>query len=548
MSRLLLPLRRLRWQLTLSYILITLVAALTLEVASATATVVAPPKTPMATPAEILANAMYFTEAQQIVPYLEQNPPDQHGLAVWANIWAPRFTFSKLGFVAPNDGAAASSGQVPIGSIGARDVTVVIVGTDGRVLASSSAATPSLLSVGALVVSPRAQAVLRAALTTGKVNFQQSILADGRTVVAVPVAAYDGGPVLGALLVAATLAAGPEPQSPGPLPIADILGALKAVLPNALVLVILASVVGTLFGVLTSRRITRRLRHITLAADAWSRGEFQTTVRDGGRDELGQLAADLNLMAEQLQRLLAARQELAVVEERHRLARDLHDSVKQQLFAVTMLVGSARLDVQGLPETERTLRDAEQIARRAQQELTGLIRALRPLALADKGLSAAVRDLCDDWSQRTGIPTSIQAPIELSLPPTTEQELYRVIEEALSNIARHSWATRAEVSIVMEQETAILRIEDNGRGFAADEVERRDRAENQDGTEHDRWGMGLRSMRERVEGVGGAFQIASGAEGTRVEIRVPLVTLIEPVVQSPAPATLALAAPNEAET
>ncbi|HEV2457827.1 MAG TPA: hypothetical protein VGS80_05640, partial [Ktedonobacterales bacterium] len=58
---------------------------------------------------------------------------------------------------------------------------------------------------------------------------------------------------------------------------------------------------------------------------------------------------------------------------------------------------------------------------------------------------------------------------------------------------------------------------------------------------------GLRSMRERVEGVGGAFQIASGAEGTRVEIRVPLVTLIEPVVQSPAPATLALAAPNEAE-
>ncbi len=122
-------------------------------------------------------------------------------------------------------------------------------------------------------------------------------------------------------------------------------------LPSALALVILASIVGTLFGVLASRGITRRLGRITLAADAWSRGEFQATVRNTGRDELGQLATDLNVMAEQLQHLLATRQELAVVEERHRLARDLHDSVKQQMFVITMLLGAARASVSGNAES-----------------------------------------------------------------------------------------------------------------------------------------------------------------------------------------------------
>ena len=505
MNRLLLPFRRLRWQLTLSYILITLVAALTLEVATTVASVLNPPKSPTATPAQILANAMFFTEAPQLVPYLEQSPPDQHGLATWANIWAPGFTFSKLGFV------NGSSLQIPLGSDGARNVAVVIVGPDGRVFASApTAASP----IGALLASPQAQAALHAALTgsnarRGPLLQSGTTLPDGRTVAAVAVAAYDKGPVLGALLVAATIEPGPLPPAIGPFPIDQIAGALKSVLPSALALVVLASIVGTLFGVLASRDITRRLGRLAVAADAWSRGELGVEVRDPSRDEVGQLARGLNSMAEQLQHLLAARQELAVVEERNRLARDLHDAVKQQVFATAMQVAAAQALIERDPAAAKIrLAEAERLAGQAQRELTTLIQELRPAALANKGLAAALRDYCADWSRQSGIAAEVRAQGERDAPLEVEQALFRVAQEALANVARHSGATRADVRLAWEHGALILVIQDDGRGFDADDVEGR--------------GVGLRSMRERVEALDGTLLVASTTAGTRVEARIPL--------------------------
>jgi NarL family two-component system sensor histidine kinase LiaS len=528
----LLPFRRLRWQLTLTYILITLVAALTLEVTTTVASVLAPPKTPTAPPADILVNAMRFTEAPQIVPYLEQSPPDEHGLATWANLWTPQFTFSKLGFAGSRTGAAQSSSPLPIDS--ASNVTVAIVDPEGHLLASAST---SASPVATLLASPVAQAALHKALQPAKPS-PKGVLTDGRTIAVVAVAANDNGPVLGALLVAAKLAPGPQPPAVGPFQLDQIAGALQNTLPSALALVLLASVLGTLSGLLTSRRITRRLGRMTQAADAWRQGELDVSVGDDAPDELGRLAQNLNSMAGQLRRLLAERQALAVAEERHRLARDLHDSVKQRLFAVTLLVGSARLDVQERPDTEHTLRDAEQIARQAQQELTALIQALRPSALAGKGLSTAVQELCRDWSQRTGIPTSVQAPRDLTLPPKVDQELFRVVEEALSNVARHSGADQVWVSLAQGQDVVVLRIEDNGHGFDVDAVGSGGRADSMDGTDQEGRGLGLRSMRERIEALSGAFHIASGAGGTRVEARVTSVPQHEPTEELRAPVLL----------
>src|SRR5262249_13145274 len=98
MSRILLPFRRLQWQLTLFYLMTTLVAALIVAIATTAATSLTPPKTAIATPAEILLNSMMFTEAPHIAAYLEQSPPDQHGLNGWAATWTQGFTFSKQGF------------------------------------------------------------------------------------------------------------------------------------------------------------------------------------------------------------------------------------------------------------------------------------------------------------------------------------------------------------------------------------------------------------------------------------------------------------------
>ena len=142
--------------------------------------------------------------------------------------------------------------------------------------------------------------------------------------------------------------------------------------------------------------LTRRLRALDEVTDEWSRGNFEVLTRDASGDELGQLARQLNHMALQLQNLLQTRQELATLEERNRLARDLHDSVKQQFFATAMQIGAAQALLPQQPATAQThLMEAERLAHQAQQELTTLIRELRPAALEGKGLAAALRDYLD---------------------------------------------------------------------------------------------------------------------------------------------------------
>jgi two-component system, NarL family, sensor histidine kinase LiaS len=511
MSRILLPFRRLQWQLTLFYIMTTLVAALIVAIATTAASALTPPKTAIATPAEILLNSMMFTEAPHIAAYLEQSPADQHGLHGWAATWIQGFTFSKQGF-RPNSSLANPSGSPPElspGSDGAKDVAILIFDRNSQLVASDSLGAPS---VSELAANPSVQSALRNALVKEPNQgpyFKTTTLADGRTVACVPVVAYDSGPLLGALLVVATIVPGPQAVTAvdSALTPEEVLNAMKGALPLTLALVALASVVGTFVGVVASRRITHRLRSITLAADAWSQGEFQTAVRDTGRDELGALAADLNTMAQQLQRLVAARQELAVVEERHRLARDLHDSVKQQTFVITMLVGAARNLVTGNTEAERMLIEAERLAGQTQQELTTLIRTLRPIALTDHRLHTALREYCGDWSQLTHISVQLDMPDELPPAVEAEEELFRVAQEALTNVARHSHATEVAIRLCVEGERALLTIHDNGRGFnpelSAGE------------------GLGLRSMRERMESLGGSLKIVSGEGGTRIEACIP---------------------------
>src|SRR5258705_3404515 len=136
-------------------------------------------------------------------------------------------------------------------------------------------------------------------------------------------------------------------------------------------------------------------------------------------------------MAEQIQTLLAAREELAVVDERTRLARDLQDSVRQQVFGASMQVPAARALMRSDPATaEARLDDVERLVAEAQRELTGLIRELRPVALADKGLVPALRPYCTDWARGTGIAAEGRALGERPAPLEIEQALVRVAQAA----------------------------------------------------------------------------------------------------------------------
>ncbi len=281
---------------------------------------------------------------------------------------------------------------------------------------------------------------------------------------------------------------------------------LLSVLILSLPLIFLAAIIGTLFGFLTARTFTRRIKRLFSVADNWSRGDFSASINDTSSDELGQLAQRLNTMAQQLQNLLNTRQKLASLEERNRLARDLHDSVKQQVFAVSMQVRTAKMLLKSnTDEAHEHLQEAEQLVQKTQQELIILVRELRPIALENKGLVIALRELVTDWSRQTGIKCSLQIACEQVLPFALEEAFFRVAQEALANVARHSESTIVCLSLLCEQDSIELSIADNGKGFNADIAANT--------------GLGLRSMRERIEALGGHIEVKSKlTDGTRITV------------------------------
>ncbi|HLV97503.1 MAG TPA: histidine kinase [Ktedonobacterales bacterium] len=280
-------------------------------------------------------------------------------------------------------------------------------------------------------------------------------------------------------------------------------------LHEGLYFILLASVIGTLTGLLITRNVTRRLHRITQAAQAWSKGEFGVEVRDPTGDEIGQLGQDLNGMAEHLHTLLATREELAAIEERNRLARDLHDSIKQNVFATALLVGAARshLPPDTLP-AQTYLAEAESLAEQTRQELSALIQALRPARLADKGLAVVLRDYAQDWSRRMGIAVAIHIQGERVIALDIEEALLRVAQEALANIAHHSRAAHVTIHLAWDGAVVHLTITDDGKGFDVAHANGR--------------GVGLASIRERVAAHHGTLMISSAAGATSVEATIPL--------------------------
>jgi len=174
---------------------------------------------------------------------------------------------------------------------------------------------------------------------------------------------------------------------------------------------------------------------------------------------------------------------------------------------------------------EGRLAEVERLVGEAQRELTALIGELRPAALANKGLAPALREYCDDWSRRTGIAADVRVQGEQPASLEVEQALFRVAQEALANVARHSGATSVEVRLSWEPQALLLTITDNGSGFDAVAAAGK--------------GVGLQSMRERVEAIGGtlALRAAPGGPGARVEACAPLAR-VATLVQGSADRTI----------
>jgi signal transduction histidine kinase len=361
-----------------------------------------------------------------------------------------------------------------------------------------------------LFASQQAQVLIHAAFANDqRPSDLVYTFADGQTIAVVPLPdPADSAHPLGVLLVAvSSLSSNANPLLAWFSQIGQQGGA-AAILPVAFLLILVTCVISTLFGVVTARRITQRLQRITTAVHGWSRGNFQVAVTDASSDELGQLVQDLNQMARQMQALLEERQQFALLEERQRVARDLHDAVKQQTFALSLLIGSGKKYLEkDPPRAQRFLTEAEELADQTRRELTTIIQELRPLALGEKGLATVLRNYLTKWSQRNDITASVSVQDISFLPPEQEEQLLRVAQEALTNVERHSRANKVSVSLWQETAQVCLVVADNGQGFEVRKAV---------GT-----GLGLATMRERIESSQGTVCISSTNEGTKVAVRLP---------------------------
>lgn len=233
------------------------------------------------------------------------------------------------------------------------------------------------------------------------------------------------------------------------------------------------------------------------------------TERDAG---LVQAIANQAAVAIENARLYEQAHELAVMHERQRLARELHDSVTQSLYSLSLMAEAARrLVLAG--NQERGLSYLIRIGESAQQvlkEMRLLVYELRPLMLERDGLASALKQRLETVEGRAGVETRLVVEGAGLLPEHIETELYRIAQEALNNSLKHANATTVAVTLQTKGDPVSLTVRDNGRGFAVDEIA-------------DKGGLGLVSMRERAQRLGGRVDIVSTpGEGASIMVTIPL--------------------------
>lgn len=214
-------------------------------------------------------------------------------------------------------------------------------------------------------------------------------------------------------------------------------------------------------------------------------------------------------------RLYDQSKELAVLEERNRLARELHDSVTQSLYSLVLFTEGWRRTVksEGGEKVEEYLGRIGEIAQQALKEMRLLIMELRPPMLEQEGLVGALQKRLDAVEKRVGIHARVVMEDFIEFPAPLEEELYRIAQEALNNSLKHAKATKETVRVYVKDEFTILEVIDDGIGFNPGAIDHRG-------------GMGLPNMGERARRIGGSLKIHSTpGKGTIVRVSVPCSVL-----------------------
>lgn len=478
----------LRGRLTLTYTLVTVLALMTLE-------------------AILFVSAAAYTQISDTESYLEdvmitlvpearsylQPEQDLPGLQVWLN------TLSRKGYASLEPQGLFDSPAAAI----VHNSPIFIISPQGEILAR-------VPSSGTSQFIPYSEPVFNEALAgtqaIQKLNTQDE---NGNYWMAVPIFQKDHNlRVLGVIVLTVE-----------PLPVrnlTDWVTLLALALLAGLVMLVALAPFGAVFGYILSKGLTRRLTNLSTTAQAWGKGDFSVMPPpDRSNDEISALGYQMREMASRITNLMQDKQTLAQMKERNRIAQELHDTVKQQSFATLMQVRAARNLVDSDPSAaKKSLLEAETLIKASQQELGLMISELRPAALEGKGLIEALREYVESWSTSACVPVTYKVIGERSLPFDVEHTLYRVAQEGLSNVARHSRASAVIVNLVFEENQVILIVEDNGTGF--------------DFAEKQQSGFGLVSMHDRLVEMGGKLEIRTGVHsGTQLTASIPLAITLQ---------------------
>jgi NarL family two-component system sensor histidine kinase LiaS len=412
---------------------------------------------------------------------------DRQGLQVWLD------TLYRKGYASlePQDAFDSPAARIVPGSL------ITVLDQQGNILAQSPAVDfPSFDNYDPKVLQ-------NAESGSKSISELYAMNSNGNYWMAVPIyQSNHNGPVLGVIVI--TLEPNPQRNT------GEWAELIFLTLGAGFLMLLAIAPLGAIYGLIFSRSLTNRLTKLTTAAEAWGEGNFLVMPPiDRSTDEIGILSLKMRQMAEKINNLLQDQKALAQMKERNHLAQELHDTVKQENFATLMQIRAARNLLQTQPEAaERALRDAEMLLKNTQNELGLLISELRPPELEGKGLAEAIKEYTQNWSQQACIPVNFTMAENHALPFEVEKALFRIMQEALSNVLRHSRASAVNIELDGNPDQTQLTISDNGVGFES--------------TSQKMNGFGLISMNLRAQEIGGQLQISSTPDnGTSVRVIVP---------------------------
>lgn len=280
------------------------------------------------------------------------------------------------------------------------------------------------------------------------------------------------------------------------------------------------TVTGRAFITTTIRDIGERKRAeaaLRQANDELERRVAERTVEIVAANEMLKTEMAERLWAEQGRQELLRRLVLAQEDERRRISRELHDQMGQQLTALTMGLKALDTASQGRGSTISSLRQLQDLTDELAREVHSLAWGLRPPALDDLGLETALYNYAEEWAERSRVPVDFHSSgfAAERLPWTHETAIYRIAQEALTNVFKHAGADRVSFILERRGDHVLAVVEDNGKGFDVQVLQEQS---------HGQRNLGLLSMRERASLLGGTLAIESARGiGTTVFVRIPAV-------------------------